>query len=175
MPAHQRLLIVERARQSRDSFRAFQIAKRHRNVAQKAAPLGAQNRTTAKALAKVFFIERQERDQFRRVQAGSWLVRRLRGRPRLDIVRANLLADVTTENMVADKRPQCARHPTLKLDGQIGNAAPRIEHVGPDKCTGGTRLKTKIAPAAAIANRTIIVQRQVEKQFTQKKPRAFFG
>ena len=66
MPAHQRLLIIERADQRGQRFRAFQIAKRHRNVAQKAAPFGAQNRTAAKASAKLVFIERQEWDQFRR-------------------------------------------------------------------------------------------------------------
>ncbi len=56
------------------------------------------------------------------------------------VIRTNFLADIAAENMVAHQRPQMARHEAFELDGEIRNAAARIENIGPDETRWSGRL-----------------------------------
>src|SRR5581483_7634732 len=129
-------------------------------------------RARAKAPAKLRFTERQEGNQIRRVKPRARLVGGLIGGPRLDVVGADFLANVAAENVIADQRAQGFGHPILELDGEIRNAAARVEHVGTDESAGGTRFETELAAPAAVAQRAIVGQRQIDEQLAEKKPRA---
>ena len=100
--AHQRFVIIERTYQRRQSFGTLDIAQGHSDIAQQSAPLGPQNGTAMKTNAKSFLVERQQRNELRRMQAGFRLIGLIRSRLGLDIVRTDFLTDVAAENMVAD-------------------------------------------------------------------------
>src|SRR5262249_67664 len=57
---------------------------------------------------------------------------------------------VTAIDAIAHERTQLARDRTLVLDGEIGNAAPRIEPVGGRERRGRTDIQTGMAGAAMI-------------------------
>src|SRR4026208_904027 len=104
-----------------------------------------------KTNAKSFLVQRQQRNELWRMQAGFRLIGLIGRRLSLDVVRTDLLTDIAAENMIADQRSQVARYETFELNRQVRNAAPCIEHVGPDKCAGRAGLETEIAFAASVA------------------------
>ena len=79
---------------------------------------------------------------------------------------------VAAIDAVAHQRPQFARDRTLVLDGQIRNAAPRIEPVGLGKRRGRADIETGAAAAATV--RLGCVGRQIERgeDRAEKQPRA---
>jgi hypothetical protein len=68
MPAHQRLLVVQRDRQRRDGLGRAPVAERHGNVAQQAAPLRALDRRALEARGELLPRHRHPLDEPRPVQ-----------------------------------------------------------------------------------------------------------
>ena len=66
------------------------------------------------------------------------------------VPRTDREAIVAAIDAVADQRPQLARDRAFVLDGEIGDAAPRIEPIGRGKCRGRTDIEAGAASAAMI-------------------------
>src|SRR5256885_3316395 len=62
---------------------------------------------------------------------------RVRGRARELVPRTHQLAVVTAVDAIADRLAQLNRNGAVVLDGEIGDAAPRIQPPGGDDRTGG--------------------------------------
>src|SRR5690606_7647025 len=62
---------------------------------------------------------------------------------------ADLLADVAAEDPAPDRRPQRARDGAAQLDGEVGDAAARVERVGVDEGARGAGVEAGAAAAAA--------------------------
>ena len=92
----------------------------------------------------------------------------------LHVIGTNLLADIATKNMIAHQGSKMTRNPTLEFNGQVRNAAASVQDIRSYECSRGTGLETQITLSASIPNRAVISQRDTQKQFPKKKPRAFF-
>src|ERR1700730_1013683 len=71
------------------------------------------------------------------------------------VPRARREAVVAAVDAVADERAQLARDRALVLDGEIRDAAPRIELVGRGKRGGGAHVQAGAAAAAVIGFRRV--------------------
>ncbi len=88
------------------------------------------------------------------------------------VPRADRQAIVAAIDAVADLLAELARDRALVLDGEIRNAAPRIEPVGRRERFGRADVETRAARAAMIGLRRIERQFQRREQRAQKQPRA---
>src|SRR3989338_9055920 len=152
MTPHKEIIILKRLDQRGDGLKALKVSQRHRHIAEKASALGPENRTTTETAAKFFFAEGEERNQFRRIQTFAGRKGPLLGVSCLDVVRTNLLADITAEDVIAHQRAQMPWNGPFELDREIRDAAAGIEYVGTDEGAGGTGLEAEIAPAAAVSD-----------------------
>ncbi len=71
------------------------------------------------------------------------------------------LAVVAAVHAVADQRPQLDRDAALQFDGQVGNAAPRIEPVRPEDRLRRAGVDAGAAAAAMVAAGRVDRQRQI--------------
>src|SRR3990167_1240520 len=150
MTPHKWIVILKRLDQRGDGLKALQIPQSHRHIAEKASALGPEDRTTTETAAKFFFAEGEERNQFRRIQTFAGRKGPLLSVSCLDVVRTNLLADITAENVIAHERAKMPWDRSFKLNRQIRDTAAGIEYVGTNEGAGGTGLEAEIAPAAAV-------------------------
>src|SRR5256885_7162493 len=88
---------------------------------------------------------------------------RVRGRARELVPRTHQLAVVTAVDAIADRLAQLDRNGAVVLDGEIGNAAPRIQPPRGDDRTGGAGRDTGLAAAAVGTGALIYRQRQVRR------------
>jgi hypothetical protein len=88
---------------------------------------------------------------------------------------ANQLAIVAAIDAVAEQRPQFFRDSAFEFDGEIGNAAPRIDLIRRDDGAGRADIDTGLACAAVVFGRRIDGQIQVGINLAQKKPRAMLA
>ena len=88
------------------------------------------------------------------------------------VPRADREAVVATVNPVSDGFPKFAGNVSLVLDGQIGNAAPRIEPVGLGKGGRRANIQAVSASAAMVGLTWIGWNFQCRKHLTEKQPRA---
>src|SRR5687767_15561317 len=91
---------------------------------------------------------------------------------RKPVPRADDLAIVAAVHPVTDQRPQLLRDGGLVLDGQVGDAAPRVELVGPADGLGGAYLDAPLAGSTMIFFRDVTRQRQVAVHLAKEEPRA---
>src|SRR3972149_12275960 len=104
MTPHKEIIILKRLDQRGDGLKALKVSQRHRHIAEKAAAVGPEDRTTTETATKFFFAEGEERNQFRRIQTFAGRKGSLLGVSCLDVVRTDLLADITAENVIAHER-----------------------------------------------------------------------
>src|SRR5438067_977311 len=97
---------------------------------------------------------------------------RVRGRARELVPRTHQLAVVTAVDAIADRLAQLNRNGAVVLDGEIGDAAPRIQPPGGDDRTGGAGRDARLAAAAVGAGALIHRQGQVRQDLAEKEPRA---
>ena len=97
---------------------------------------------------------------------------RLARRLGIFIPRTDQLAVVATVNTVADQGPQFHRYAARVLDGEVGNTASRIELIGGNDGLRRAHGDAFCATAAVFALCHIDRQRQIGKNFAQKKHRA---
>ena len=86
----------------------------------------------------------------------------------------DILADVAAKNLVTHARPQVLGDRAPLLDGQIRNAAIRIQLVGRDQRVGGTGIDAAGAAAAAVRRRQVRRKFERSQNDTQKQPRPQF-
>ena len=124
------------------------IADGDQDVADEAVAAGALDRRAGEPRAERRIVEAGE---VRRAAAprDRRAARSFASRPGLRelVPGADGQAIVAAEDPVADARPQLRRDMALVLDGQVGDAAPRIEPIGRRKGVG--RADVEAAPAGA--------------------------
>src|SRR5262249_42736888 len=77
-------------------------------------------------------------------------------------------------NPVAHRSPQFARDRTFVLDGEIGNAASRIEPIRRRKCRGRANIQARAATSAAISHRCVRNQVNRRENRAEEQPRSVF-
>ena len=92
-------------------------------------------------------------------------------RRRRTIPRAHLLADVASENMIADGAAMFRWNRSAIFDGEVRNALGRVEHMRLDKRAGRARLDAQRAGSALIERRSIGFERKAADNFRQQEPR----
>lgn len=118
--------IFQQGSQRGDSRRFVRIAQDYRGVSQKASPFCTLNGGAREALSEAVFVEREQFDRVDETwHQGHW---RICGG--LLVPGANLLADVATENVVADKGSEIPRYAPAVFYSQIGDAPAGIQHPG---------------------------------------------
>ena len=136
------------------------IADRDQHIAHEACAADALDRAFAEQRAEAGVVELHQFGKARRLQYGTR--RKLRFAPGLRefVPRANRQAIVAAVDAIADQRAQRARDRALVLDGQIGDAAPRIEAIRRGKCrrradveAGAGRCRNGRAPGRRAAGR----------------------
>src|SRR5258706_10607205 len=106
------------------------IAQAHRQVAQPALVADAPDRRALQALLELGLAPAEELDQARAIKAVAHLEIVLRADPGEAVPRADELAVVAAVDAIADQRPQLLRDCALVLDGEVRDAATRVELVG---------------------------------------------
>src|SRR5262245_28126104 len=151
---------------------AWCVSQSDRQVAQPALVADAPDRRAAQPLVELGFApgeELHQRSLIQTVPGPEISFRRELGKP---IPWANQLAVVAAVNPVADQRPQPFRDGTLVLYGQIGNAAPRVELVGPADRLRRADLHAAFTGSTGIGDFFIHWQWQVAVDFAEEEPRA---
>ena len=148
--AHQRRGVVEqRDRRVRRAAIAG-IADGDQHVADEAVAADALDRRAAKARPEAGVVERQRAPPAaaREIVAGGEL--RLRAALGELVPRADGEAVVAAIDAIADRGAELVRDRPLVLDGEIGDAAPRIEPVGRGKRVGRADVEAGAARAAMV-------------------------
>src|SRR5262249_10146510 len=91
------------------------------------------------------------------------------------VPRTNRETIVAAIDAIAHEGPQIARNRALVFDGEVGNAASRIEAIGRRKCRGRTNIKTRPTGPAAISLGRVGRQLQCGKERAEKQPGAEFA
>src|SRR5271166_4591051 len=91
------------------------------------------------------------------------------------VPRTNREAIVTTIDSVADQRAQLERNHALVLDGQIRDAAPRIEPMGRRESRGRARVETAPTRPAIVRRRRIGYEFETEIDLAEEQPRPEFA
>ena len=152
---------------------AWRVAQRHRDVAQPALVADAADGASPRcALETPPRVQREQLGQARGVQSVAHLEIRMRGRARELVPGAHQLAVVAAIDAIADGAAQFHRNRAAQLDGQIGDAAPRIELVGRDDGPRRAGRHAGRAAAAVRAGRRVDGQRQVGEDLAEEKIRA---
>src|SRR5882757_9880835 len=92
------------------------------------------------------------------------------GEARKFVPRANELAIVATIDAIAEGLAKLDGNRAAELDGEIGNAAARIEFVGSDDGLRGTNVETGLTAPAVIGGRRVAGQGEIGEDFAEKEP-----
>src|ERR1041384_5633577 len=129
--------------QQRDRSSRLSVRRYYRGVAKQTSPLRSRESSATKPRAKNFVA--RDRQYFCKIEsrsdAGFGTKLRPPGLGREPIEWTHVLADVASEDPVADSRSQLARNRTGVLNCQIGYATPRIQSVR----SGGRSKSTRIS------------------------------
>ena len=124
------------------------IADRDHDVADEAVTSGALDRRIAKQVAEGGIVETRQVFETRRGQFGAGVKLRLARHGCKAVPWAHREAIVAAIDAIAHRHAEFARNVSLVLDGEIGNAAPRIDFV---RCGEGLRRADVEAAAAGTA------------------------
>src|SRR5579875_3200316 len=86
--------------------------------------------------------------------------------------RADLLADVASEDPVTHQWAQLARDDAAMFDREVRDAAVAVDDVGSDYSAGRAGAQTEVTAAAIGAQRLILGQLQLGQDLAQEDPRA---
>ena len=151
------------------------ITHRHRHIAQPAFMTDAADRAAFGHLQKLSLGPVEERDELLAGQAGAF-VKVGQGAALGEFVpRADQLAVVAAVDAVADQRPQLERNRPGMLDGEVGDAATRIQPVRRDDGPRRADVDAGGATAAMRRDRLARLQGQVDINFAEKEHRPGFA
>jgi len=161
------------ARQAPPEFQAKAARyQRHGDIAQPARVADAADRRTGQPLVEVRFAPGKQIHQLRTVEPVPHATVRQRGGLREAVPRARQLAVVAAVDAVAQQGAQIQRDTALEFDGEIGNAAPRVERVGGDNGLRRADVDTGLAGSAVAGCGRVHRQRQIGVDLAEKKPRS---
>ena len=138
-----------------DSLGAGRITQGHGDVAQPAIVADTADGAALRALQESFLAPPEQLDQIRGIETVAWFKILFPGGLRKTVPRADQLAIVAAEYAVANLTAELFRNAGTELDGQIGNAAPRINGVGCDDGLGGANVNALGTVAAVVCNRRV--------------------
>src|SRR6185436_2793857 len=113
----------------KDFGRRRGVSQAHGQVTEPALVAAATDRRTAQALVEVGLAPGEKRHQRRPVQAIPDFEVLFPGRLREAVPGTDHLAVVAAVDAIADQRPQLLGNGALVLDGEVRDAAPRVELV----------------------------------------------
>ncbi len=148
------------------------VAQRHGDIAQPAFMPYAADRRSFGALEKLVFAPGEQPGERRRIQAVARNEILLDALARKFVPGTDQLAIVAAVNAVAEQWPQFERNAAAQFDGEIGNAASRVELLRADDGLRGAYFNAAHARAAMIGRRRVHRQGQVGEQLAEKKPGA---
>src|SRR6266581_1960153 len=171
--AHQRRRVL-RARTQRGDHALLLgcIAESHGEIAQPALLADPQDRRACHPLAELALGPSGKLDELGAVEAVAHPEVRLRRDLRVAVPGADELAVVAAEDAVADERPELRRNATFQLDGQVGNAAPRIQRVRCEDRARRADVDALGAGAAMFAHRSVHRERKIRVDLAEKEKRA---
>ena len=86
------------------------------------------------------------------------------------------LAVVAAEHPIADQRPEFFGNRAFEFDGQVGDAAAGIQHIGPHEGIGRADVQASGAAAAVLGGvGRVFRQGQVDEQLAEKEVAAGFA
>ena len=150
------------------------VGERYEDIADEAVAPYAFDRRAGKEGAETGIVERDQICEARRDEIVAGAERHFAGRHRKFVPRADSETIVAAIDAVADGTAELARDMALVLDGEIGNAAPRIKLIGRGEGIGGADVEAAMTLAAMIFFGRIRLNRQRRENRTEKKPRAEF-
>src|SRR3954466_6995668 len=112
--------------------------------------LGARNRRTPESLAKLMRRDVRELRKIGVNQRGIRLKIRIRGHRSFPVPRTDILANVATEKVSADSFAHIFRNRSTLLDGEVCNAARRVELPWRDKGFGRASVDAARASATTV-------------------------
>src|SRR2546423_1831154 len=144
--------------QFRNEITAAAVAHRYRHIALQTGKLCALHGRAPKSPAEFFFCHLRQPLQFRMDQLFIWLQftrRTRRSIAALVVPRANILADVAAEDLMADGRAQFRRDLASFFNGEISDAAAGIHLSRRDEGLSGAGTPAARGASAAVGGRTI--------------------
>ena len=170
MFSQHRFRVFKRAIQYGQGMHVTDVAERDCDVAQVATSFGAFDGTLLEALIKLLRCN----DQL--VGQGKKRIFSSKGRITFTceaIPRADHLADITSKNPITDFFAQSDWDVIFEFDGEIGNAAGRVDRTIREDAIRGAGFDTTRAGAAVIGDeRRIRFKGEIEKDFGEQKIRA---
>src|SRR5690606_10827877 len=113
-----------------------------------------------------------QREQVAFAQPVALVEIRYRGALRELVPRTGHLAIVAAIDAVADQWPHVLRNTAFELDGQVGDAAPRVELARSQDRLRRAQVDAGLAAAAVLAGGRIDGQRQVDQDLADEEGRA---
>src|SRR5690606_22154205 len=172
LPYQLRRVLAARFQRGDDFRRGRSVAQGHGDVAQPALVAAAADRAALGAAQELLLFPGEQLGEGGLVEVVAGAEVRLVGAPRELVPGTHQLAVVAAEDAVADRRAQLLRDPAVVLDGQVGDATPRIQPVGRGDRPGRTGGDAAAAGAAMRAGRRIHRQRQVQVNLAEEEPGA---
>src|SRR5438105_5826314 len=153
-----------------DLGRARRVSQAHGQVAQPPLIADAPDRRPSESLVALALRPGEELDQLRALKALARLKLLFRRCPGEAVPGTHRLAVIAAIDAVANERPQLFRDCAFMLDGEIRDAAARIELVRPGDGACGAYVDAALAAAAMLFNRRIAGKRQIGVHLAEKKP-----
>src|SRR5262245_138709 len=152
--------------------RSGRVAKPDGEVAQPALVADAADRRALQALLELAFRPAEELHEARAVEAVAGLEIALAARPGESVPRADELAVVAAVDEVADERPQILGNCALVREGEVRDAATRVELVRSADGLRGAHVDAARARPTSIFLLGIDGKRQVAVSLAEEEPRA---
>ena len=146
------------------------VPKHQRGIAHQPLTFRTPEGRAAKTPAELGIRQRDKFHRVKRFQVRPRLQVRFAAPRRLAVPRAHLLAHVAAEQPVADSGPQFVRDRAAQLDGQVADAAPRVELIGRDERVGRTGVQARGAGAAVVGREGRVgLEREIEQQGAEEE------
>src|SRR5277367_1341630 len=173
MLAHQGGRVLRAASQCLEYFGGGRrIAESDRDVAQPSLVADAADGAALRAIPEIRLAPRKELDQLRAVEAVPRREIPLRGGTRELVPRTDHLTVVAAVDAVADRGAKLERYRSGQFDGEIGDAASRIEPIGSDDGAGRAGRHAGGAASTVRARRLIGRQVQIQVNLAQEEVRS---
>src|SRR5258708_3739991 len=145
------------------------VAQRDRDVAQPSLVADAPDRRALEAPQEFFFGPREELDERCAIERVTHREVGIVDGAGVFVPGADELAIVAAVNAVSHERAQLFRDRAVMLDGEIRDAAARIELVGRDDRPRGTYVDAAVARAAVLGGGCILLQIEVREELAEEE------
>src|SRR6266542_5739602 len=164
---------MRRARSRPSPWRPGRLRARDRGIAPEPGRLGARQGAAPKPHTQLLVGHLEYP-----LGSGVWPrreERRLARGRRFPVPRTDALADVAAELPWAELAFERRVDGAAMLDGEIGDAAPRVEHIGRHEGLGGAGVETGATATAAIDQGVVEIERGRGQEGADEEPGAELG